>query len=329
MDLSTTYMGLKLKNPLVPSASPLSSDLDGAKSLEDAGVGAIVLESLFEEQIEQEAKEIDHFLAYGAESFAEALSYFPKADDYGKGPEEYLEHIRRCKGALGIPVIASINGVSKGGWIGYAKKMEEAGADAIELNVYFIPTNLDQPGTVIEQGRVDSLKAVKDTVKIPVSIKLGPYFSNLANMAKRLDEAGADALVLFNRFYQPDIDLEKLEVLPNLQLSTSPASHLALRWIAILSGRIKADLAATNGIHTHEDVVKVIMAGANVAMMCAALYKNGIEHLGKTLNCVERWMTENEYESVGQMRGSISQIKCAQPAAFERANYIKTLTSFS
>ena len=329
MDLSTTYMGLKLKNPLVAGASPLSSEVSAAKALEDAGAAAVVLESLFEEQIDHEANEIDHFLTYGTESFAEATSYFPRMDDYRRGPEEYLEHIRRVKNTLSIPVIASINGVSKGGWINVARKMEEAGADGLELNIYFIPTNPDMSGAEVETDYLEALKAVKAAVKIPVAIKLGPYFSNMANMAKKLDGAGANALVLFNRFYQPDIDLDTLEVKPNLVLSTSVANRLALRWIAILYGHIEADMAATNGIHTHEDVIKMIMAGACATQMCAALYKNGVPHLSKVLKALQGWMEEHEYESVAQMRGSISQNRCAQPAAFERANYIKTLTSFT
>lgn len=329
MDLSTTYMGLKLKNPLVAGASPLSSDISAVKALEDAGAAAVVLESLFEEQIDHEANEIDHFLTYGTESFAEATSYFPQMGDYRRGPEEYLDHLRKVKNSVGIPVLASINGVSKGGWINIARKMEEAGADGLELNIYFIPTNPDMSGTEVEKDYVEALKAIKAAVKIPVAIKLGPYFSNMANMAKQLDQAGANGLVLFNRFYQPDIDLDTLEVKPNLILSTSAANRLALRWIAILYGHIKADMAATNGIHTHEDVIKVLMAGAGAAQMCAALYKNGVPYLAKVLKAMEGWMEEHEYESVSQMRGSISQKRCAQPAAFERANYIKTLTTFA
>jgi dihydroorotate dehydrogenase (fumarate) len=329
MDLSTTYMGLKLKNPLVAAASPLSSDIDAVKGLEDAGAAAVVLESLFEEQIDSEAKEIDHFLSYGTDSFAEATSYFPPMDDYRKGPDEYLDHIRRCKSGVGIPIIASLNGVSKGGWMSYAKKMEEAGADGIELNIYFVPTNPEMMGTAVEKAYVDSLRAVKEAVKIPVAMKLGPYFSNMANVAKQLDGVGANGLVLFNRFYQPDIDLDEMKIVPDLALSTSVASRLAFRWIAILYGRIGADMAAANGVHTHEDIIKMVMAGASATQMCAALYKNGIPHVGKVLKALGTWMEEHEYASVQQMRGSFSLQNVPEPAALARANYLKILTSFS
>jgi dihydroorotate dehydrogenase (fumarate) len=329
MDLTTTYMGLKLKNPLVPSASPLSKDLDTIKQLEDAGAAAIVLYSLFEEQISFEAEELDHFLTYGTESFAEALSYFPQAQEFNLGPEEYLEHIRKVKAATSIPVIASLNGVSTGGWIDYAKKMEQAGADGLELNVYMLATDPGRSSEEIEQVYIDVLKAVKGSVKIPVAMKLSPYFSAMAAMAKRLDEAGADALVLFNRFYQPDLDMENLEVKPGVTLSSSDDLRLPLRWIAILYGRIKASMAGTTGVHSAEDALKLIMAGADVANMCAALLKKGPSYLGKVLGDMEKWLDDHEYASLNMARGSMSQKNVAEPAAYERANYIKALNSYT
>jgi dihydroorotate dehydrogenase (fumarate) len=328
MDLSTTYLGLNLKNPIVPSASPLSHVLDTMKRLEDAGASAVVMYSLFEEQISHEAAELDHYMQYGTESFAEATSYFPEANEYNLGPEEYIQHIHEAKGALGIPVIGSLNGISTGGWISYAKRIEEAGADALELNVYHIPTDPRQPAGDVETLYVDVLKAVKSSIKIPVSIKLSPFFSNMANMAHKLDEAGVDGLVLFNRFYQPDFDLEELEVTPNVILSTPQALRLPLRWIAILHGRIKANLAATSGVHTAQDVLKMLMAGADVTMMCSALLKHGPTRITEVLEDVAGWMTEHEYVSVSQMKGSMSQKSVANPAAFERANYMKALSSY-
>jgi dihydroorotate dehydrogenase (fumarate) len=328
MDLSTTYLGLNLKNPIVPSASPLSHVLDSMKRLEDAGASAVVMYSLFEEQISHEAAELDHYMQYGTESFAEATSYFPEADEYNLGPEEYIQHIHEAKEALGIPVIGSLNGISTGGWISYAKKIEEAGADALELNVYHIPTDPQQTAGDVEKLYIDVLKAVKASVRIPVSIKLSPFFSNMANMAHKLDEAGVDGLVLFNRFYQPDFDLEELEVTPNVILSTPQALRLPLRWIAILHGRIKANLAATSGIHTAQDVLKMLMAGADVTMMCSALLKHGPTRITDVLEEVNKWMIDHEYVSVGQMKGSMSQKSVGNPAAFERANYMKALGSY-
>jgi dihydroorotate dehydrogenase (fumarate) len=328
MDLTTTYMGLKLKNPIVPSASPLSKDIGTIKALEDAGAAAIVMYSLFEEQIEQEQKALDHFLLQGTESFAEAISYFPAQQDYNLGPDEYLEHIRVAKAATDIPIIGSLNGISVGGWMDYAKKIQQAGADALELNVYYIPAAADRSSDEIEAMYVNDLKRMKETVTIPVAIKLSPFFSSLSSVSKKLDDAGADALVLFNRFYQPDFDLEKLEVVPSLELSTSNELRLPLRWIAILYSHVKANLAATTGIHSAEDVLKVLMAGADVAMMCSALLHNGIPQLTKALNGLAQWMEEHEYESVTQMKGSMSQRSCAEPAAFERANYMKVLQSW-
>lgn len=328
MDLSTKYMGMSLKNPLVPSASPLSRSIDGIKELEDAGASAVVMYSIFEEQFSYEARELAHFLSHGTESFAEALTYFPEPDEFNLGPEEYLELIAKAKKSVNIPIIGSLNGYSAGGWISYAKKVEEAGADALELNVYYIPTDPNRPGNEIETVYIDILKTVKKSVKIPVAMKMTPYFSSFAHMAKRLDDAGADALVLFNRFYQPDIDLDKLEVVPNVTLSTSNSLRLPLRWIAILYGRVKADLAATSGIHSADDVLKMLMGGASVTMLCSSLLRMGPRHITSILNNLKRWMEEHEYVSVAQMRGSMSQKSVAEPAAFERANYMKAINRY-
>ena len=328
MDLSTTYMGLKLASPLVCSPSPLCKDIDNIRRMEDAGAAAVVLHSLFEEQIEHDAAELEHYLQYGADRFPESLTYFPQPHDYPLGPEEYLRHIARAKKAVKIPVLASLNGVSARGWIRYAHMAEEAGADGIELNVYYIPTNPQYTGDKVEEVYLTVLEAVKGSAKIPVSMKLSPYFSSMANVATRLDQAGANALVLFNRFYQPDIDVDELEVVPNLVLSDSDDSRLPLRWIAILHGKVKASLAATSGIHTARDVAKMIMAGADVTMMTSALLKNGIGHLTTVRKGLEKLMQAKGYDSVSQMKGILSQKSCAEPAAFERANYMKTLSSY-
>jgi dihydroorotate dehydrogenase (fumarate) len=328
MDLTTTYMGLKLKNPVVASASTMTYKLDGVRRLEDAGVSAIILHSLFEEQLTHEALELHYLTTQGTESFAEALSYFPEADEYNLGPEEYLKFIRKAKQATRIPIVASLNGFTSGGWVEYAKNMQDAGADALELNIYYLATDPDLPGSEVEKNYVDVLKAVKSQVNIPVAIKLGPFFSNMANMACRLDEAGANALVLFNRFYQPDLDLENLVVWPHVELSSSAELRLPLRWIAILHGRLKCSLAATTGVHTAQDVLKVMMSGADVAMMCSAIYRNGPDHVQKVVTDIEAWMEENEYSSLSQMKGSMSQKSVAEPGAYERANYMKTLQSF-
>ncbi len=329
MDLSTRYMGLNLRSPLVPSASPLSDEIDDIRRMEDAGAAAVVLYSLFEEQITRESEALQQHLMYGTESFAEALTYLPEPEEYRAGPDEYLDHIRKAKEAVKMPVIASLNGSSIGGWVEYAKKMQQAGADALELNIYYIPTNMDRTAVEIEQTYIDILKAVKSVVSIPVAIKLGAFFSNMANMAKRLDQAGANALVLFNRFYQPDIDLEILEVKPNVLLSTPQALRLPLRWIAILYDRIKADMAATSGIHTAQDVLKVLMAGADVAMLCSTLLRNGIEHTRKIETEMCEWMEEHDYESVRQLQGSMSQKYCSDPAAFERSQYMRAVLSYN
>ncbi|MCA9973277.1 MAG: dihydroorotate dehydrogenase-like protein [Anaerolineales bacterium] len=329
MDLSTTYLGLQLKNPLVPSSSPLTRSLDSLRRMEDAGASAVVLYSLFEEQITLESEMLNHYLTQGIESFPEALDYFPEAPDYQVGPDAYLEHIRRAKAALDIPIIGSLNGVSTGGWVNYARKIEEAGADALELNVYYVATDLLLNGTEVEQIYLDILQDVKAAVSIPVAMKLSPYFSAMGNMARRLADGGADGLVLFNRFYQPDLDPVNLDVVPHLVLSSSNEMRLPLRWIAILYGRIPADLALTTGIHTVEDVVKGLMAGASVTMMASTLLKNGIGRIAELHSALQQWMTEYEYDSVAQMKGSLSQINVAEPAAFERANYMRVLSSYS
>ncbi|MDQ7028597.1 MAG: dihydroorotate dehydrogenase-like protein [Ardenticatenia bacterium] len=328
MDLSTTYLGLSLEHPVMPSASPLTEKLDGIKRLADAGAPAIVMHSLFEEQINHESHTLDHFLTYGSESFAEALSYFPDLGSYRTGPEEYVELIRRAKESVDVPIIASLNGVSDGGWVEYARIIEEAGADALELNIYYIPTRLEMTGAEVEQMYVDVVCHVRHTVSIPVAVKVAPFFSAFANMAKRLHEAGADALVLFNRFYQPDFDLEALDVVPKLHLSTSAELLLPLQWVAILYGRVPVDLALTGGVHTHQDALKGLMAGANVVMMTAELLQRGVRRIREIVDHMKQWMEDHEYESVAQMQGSMSQQHVANPDAFERANYMKTLRSW-
>lgn len=328
MDLSTKYLGFNLRSPLVVSACPLSENIDSIRMMEDCGASAVVLYSLFEEQLEQEQREFDHHRVEGTESFAEALSYFPKVSDYRTGPSEYLDLIVRAKMAVDIPIIASLNGYSIGGWTNFASMIEQAGADALELNIYYIPSNLDMTGEEVERGYIDILHQVKEKVRIPVAVKLSPYFSNLANMAYKLDKAGADALVLFNRFYQPDIDLRKLEVQPNIVLSKSYDMRVPLRWIALLKGRIKANLAATSGIHTGWDVLKLMMAGADVAMLSSILLKKGIPEIKSIEGTMIEWMGENEYESIKQMQGSMSAQNVPNPAKFERVQYMKALSKF-
>ncbi len=327
-DLTTTYLGLQLKNPLVASASPLSKKVDTVRRLEDAGAAALVMYSLFEEQITHESHELDHFLERGTHSFAESLSYFPDMGHYNLEPELYLEHLHKIKQALSIPVIGSLNGISSGGWVEYAHDIEQAGADALELNIYYLPTDIDLSGAELEEEYVNLVRDVRARVKLPIAVKLSPYFTALPNMAKRFVDAGANGLVLFNRFYQPDFDLEELEVIPNLVLSTSHELRLPLRWIAILYGRIKADFALTSGVHSAQDVLKAMMAGANVAMMTSTLLANGVGRLMHILTDLQEWMEEHEYASISDMRGSMSQRAVADPAAFERANYIKALNSF-
>jgi dihydroorotate dehydrogenase (fumarate) len=329
IDLSTTYLGLKLKNPLVASSSPMCGDIANIRRLEDAGAAAVVLQSLFEEQIEQESDELDRFIDAASEVGAESVTHFPELTHRVMGPETYLKHIVKCKQAVKIPVIASLNGTSRGGWIGYAKQMEQAGADALELNIYHIPVSADVTGEQVEQKYIDLLQAVKAEVRIPVAVKLGPYFSSMANMARKLDSTGVDALVLFNRFYQPDYDLEALDVVPNLILSNSHELLLRLHWIAVLYGNIKADMALTGGVHCATDVVKAMMAGAKVAMMTSALLKRGISYLDTIATELLVWMGEHEYDSIRQMQGSMSRNAVPQPGAFERANYMKVLSSYA
>src|SRR5215471_16687062 len=327
-DLTTKYLGLALKNPLVASASPLSKKVDIVRRLEDSGAAAVVMYSLFEEQITHESQELNHYLERGTHSFAEALTYFPDLDYHNLGTEPYLEHLHNIKQAVSIPVIGSLNGISTGGWVEYAHRIEQAGADGLELNIYYVPTDPDLSGADLEEDFVQLVRDVSEKVKLPIAVKLSPYFTALPNLAKRIVEAGANALVLFNRFYQPDFDLEELEVVPNLVLSTSQELRLPLRWIAILYGRIQADFALTSGVHTAQDVLKAMMAGANVAMMTSTLLANGLGRLMHILTDLQEWMEEHEYESITQMRGSMSQRAVAEPAAFERANYMKALNSF-
>jgi dihydroorotate dehydrogenase (fumarate) len=328
MDLTTRYLGLNLRTPLVPSASPLSDDLDNIKRMEDSGASAVVLHSLFEEQVRGEQETVEYHMMYGTDSFPEALTFFPKPAEFIAGPEEYLSKIRNAKESVRIPIIASLNGAALGGWIDYAKKIQQAGADAVELNVYSIPTELDRTSAEIEQNYIDIVKGVKSVVSIPVAVKLSPFFSNMANMAKRLDQAGANGLVLFNRFYQPDINLENLEIQTNIHLSTPHDMRLPLRWIAILYGRIKANLAATSGIHCSADVLRMLMAGADVTMLCSALLKKGIDVIRQIETEMSEWLAEHDYQSVSQLQGSMSQKNCADPSAFERAHYMRAIMSY-
>lgn len=328
MDLRTRYLNLDLDHPIVASASPLSEDLDNIKRMEDSGAAAVVMFSLFEEQIRQEAAAMEHFTSYGSDSFAEALSYFPETGEYQVGAQQYLELLRRATESVDIPIIASLNGMTNAGWIDYAKHMEEAGAHAVELNVFYIPANLDTPGREVEDRYVEILKHVKGAVSIPIALKLSPFFSAFGYMAKRLDEAGADGLVLFNRFYQPDFDIEQLEVSLSLELSSPSEIRLPLTWIAILHGRIRASLAATRGVHTAEEIVKYVMAGADAVMTTSALLKNGIGFLETLRRDLEDWMEARGYASLEQMKGSMSQQNVADPTAFERGNYVRILEHY-
>lgn len=328
MDLSTTYMGFKLKNPLVIAASPLSKSIENIIRLEEAGASAVVMYSLFEEQITHESYETEHYMTQGSLSFAESLTHVPQSIQPNSGVEEYLQHIYKAKQAVKIPIIGSLNAKSDGGWVTYAKQIQNAGADALELNVYFLATDPNIASQSVENVYLDILKAVKQNVTIPVAVKIGPYFSSLANMARCLDEAGADGLVLFNRFYQPDIDLDNLAITPNLILSTSQAMRLPLHWVGILYGNIKSSLAASSGIHTPHDVIKMLMVGADVTMLCSVLLKQDISKVKDILAGVEQWMKEHEYTSVKEMQGSMSHKSCTSPEAFERANYMKALLEF-
>jgi len=327
-DLSTTYLGLNLRNPLVASASPLSKRIERARKLEEAGISAIVMYSLFEEQIIRESLELDHYLSRGTDSFAEALTYLPDGGMYGISPEKYLNQLAALKKALAIPVIGSLNGVSKGGWVSYARKIQDAGADALELNMYYIATDASVTSNDIEDMQVDLVAEVKSAISIPLAVKISPFVTSIPNFTKRLVEAGADGLVLFNRFYQPDFDLEELDIIHSLDLSTSADLRLPLRWISILYGKLNADFALTSGVHTHEDVMKAMMSGAKVAMMASHLLHHGEQVIPSLLGEMQEWMEQREYQSIQQMQGSMSQKSVKEPAAFERANYMKVLGSF-
>jgi dihydroorotate dehydrogenase (fumarate) len=329
IDLSTTYLGLKLKNPLVASSSPMCEDVANIRRMEDAGAAAVVLHSLFEEQIDVESEELDRFLTETASVSSEATTSFPELNSPVRTAEGYLEHIAKCKKAVKIHIIARLNGTTKGGWLRFAKEIQQAGADALELNIYYIPTDPNRTADQVEQQYIDLVQAIRAEVRIPLAVKLGPYFSSLANMGQKLDAAGVDALVLFNRFYQPDYDLEELEVVPNLILSNSHELLLRLHWIAVLYGNIKADMALTGGVHTATDVIKAMMAGAKVAMMTSALLKRGISYLDTLSTELLVWMGEHEYDSIKQMQGSMSRNAVPQPKAFERANYVKVLSSYA
>lgn len=328
VDLTTTYLGMKLKNPLVASASPLSEKVETVRRMEENGISAVVMYSLFEEQILRESLQLDHFLNYGTESFAEALTYFPEAGRYTLAPEVYVETLHRIKQAVSIPVIGSLNGVSTGGWIEYAHKIEQAGADALELNLYYLPTDPDLTSAELEDTYVQLVSEVSASIKIPLAVKLSPFFTALPNLSRRLADAGANGLVLFNRFYQPDFDLEELAVVPNLELSTSSELRLPLRWVALLYGRIQADFAITTGIHTAQDMIKSIMAGASVTMVASELLAKGVGRAAELISAYQNWLEEKEYVSTVQMKGSMSQQAVADPAAFERSNYMKVLNSY-
>jgi len=328
VDIQTTYLGMRLKNPLVASASPLSKNVETVVELEKAGISAVVMYSLFEEQIIQESLKLDNDLSRGTYSYAEALEYLPDYGMYSIGPERYLENLIRIKQAVSIPVIGSLNGISTGGWIDYARRIEGAGADALELNLYELATDLSLISSELEERHIQLVQDIRRKVKIPLAVKLSPFYTALPNFASRLVEAGADGLVLFNRFYQPDFDLEELEVVPNLVLSNSHELRLPLRWIAILFGRLQADFALTSGVHNGLDALKAIMAGASVTMLTSELLKNGVGRVSEILSEMVTWMVEREYESIDQMKGSMSQKSVAEPAAFERANYMKVLSSY-
>lgn len=328
-DLSTTYMGLKLHSPIVVSPSPLSIELGNVRRMEESGAGAIVLYSLFEEQLRMESLEVSHHLSAGTESFAESLSYLPELSEFRVGPDGYLEHIRRCKAAVQVPIIASLNGTTPGGWLDYARLMEQAGADGLELNLYHFVSRPERTAEMVEDDYVKTVRAVTRALRIPVSVKLSPFFSNLAHFAHRLDETGVAGLTLFNRFYQPDVDLENMEIKPGVLLSTPQEMRLPLTWIGILYGRVKADMAATTGIDRAEDVVKMLMVGATVTELCSTLLRNGISHLSQIEAGLRAWMEKHEYASVNQMRGALSQMHSPDPAAFERAQYMRAVKGLS
>ena len=327
IDLSTHYLGLKLKNPLVVSASPISKHLDGVRRAEEAGAAAVVMYSLFEEQIEFERASVDYYLTHGAESHPEALTYFPYLDRYNGSPDAYVEHLARVKAAVDIPVIGSLNGATPGGWVEYARKIQEAGADALELNLYYLTTNPERTAAELEETYLQLVRDVRAQIAIPLAVKLSPFFTALPNLSQRFVAAGANGLVLFNRFYQPDFDLESLEVVPQLTFSTSDELRLPLRWIAIMYGRVDADFALTSGVHSGTDVIKAMMAGAQVAMLASELLSHGVKRLGEILAELPQWMELHDYQSIEQMQGSMSQLAVADPAAFERANYMKILNT--
>ncbi|MEI6984927.1 MAG: dihydroorotate dehydrogenase-like protein [Rhodospirillaceae bacterium] len=329
MDLTTRYLGFELPHPLMPGASPMVDDIDTVRRLEDAGAAAIVMHSMFEEQIKRDRLQTLRAAEGPADSFAEALSYFPSLENFKLGPERYLEHVAKIKAAVRVPVIASLNGVSSEGWIDYARLIEQAGADALELNVYFVAANLDDSGDAVDNRVVDITRQVKESVRIPVAVKLSPYFSALGGLARRLEATGIDGFVLFNRFYQPDLDIDLLEVVPRLELSSSQELRLRLRWLAILSGRVRPSLACSGGVHNVADVVKAVMAGAHAVQVVSALLMHGPDHLAKLRTGLAEWLEAHEYESLGQMRGSMDLARCPNPVAFERGNYMAVLNSWS
>lgn len=328
MDLSTTYLGLKLPHPIMPGASPMVDRIDLVKRMEDAGASAIVMHSLFEEQLMREELATYHHMETPSESFAEALTYLPRPEEFHLGPDQYLEQLVRIKQSVDLPVIASLNGFTAGGWIRYAKLMQDAGANALELNVYYLATNADETGEEVEQRTVDILKAVKQAVTIPVAMKLSPFFSSMANMARRLDDAGADGLVLFNRFYQPDIDVESLEVEPTLRLSDSSELNLRLRWLAVVSGHVRASLAVSGGVHTHIDAIKAVMTGAHAVQVVSGILQQGPDVIRRIREGLTQWLEEHEYDSLEQMRGSMNLLRCPDASMFERANYIRILQGY-
>ena len=328
MNLTTSYLGLKLRTPLVPSASPLSENIDNIRRMEDAGAPAMVFHSLFEEQVRRDHHDLQYYLDQGRDSYAEALSYSPEPAEFKVGPDAYLEHIAEAKAAVGIPIIGSLNGSTFGGWMKFAQEIEQAGADALELNIYSVPGNPNESAEEIETNCLAIIASVKAQLGIPVAVKLSPYFTNFTHFARRVDGIGVAALVLFNRFYQPDIELETLEISPNILLSTPMAMRLPMRWIAMLHGRIGANLAATSGIHRATDALKMLMAGADVTMLCSVLLRRGIDHLQVIERELRQWMEEHEYESVEQLKGSMSQKNCPDPAAFERAQYMRALATY-
>ncbi|HNR65768.1 MAG TPA: dihydroorotate dehydrogenase-like protein [Atribacterota bacterium] len=328
MDLSTEYLGIKLKNPLVASSSPLCEDIENIRLMEKSGISAVVLHSLFEEQVILQEKELNYALTENTERYAESLSYFPEVDDYHFAPEEYIKYIDKVKKAVQIPVIGSLNGVSNTGWIRYSKKIEEAGADGLELNIYYLPTRVDLTCQELEKMYLDLVQEVRQTIKIPLAVKLGPYFNSFVHFCDKLVGAGVDGLILFNRFYQPDVDLLEMSVSPNLELSSSSELRLRLRWIGILYNKIKADLAVTGGIHTAKDILKSIMVGAKVTMMTSALLEQGIPYVETLVKGTEEWLSRNNYQSIDELRGILTEGNVKETDAFERANYMKVLQSY-